>query len=267
MTTHLGTRRPAAARRSAPHGPAAAVMTSPTPVAVDLGSAYLTLWAGERGVTAAPTNEGRTPLIRRARIIDGPGSVALLSRLLLDYHDPVPAGAVVVACRPVLATPADQQLTRRVLTQVFAPSRLLFIDTLRAAAIGAGAATGRLLIADIGAELTEVAMLDGGHVVAARRADLGTRDLARGAGVDMLADTVVRALRDVCQQADTHRFASRALTRGLVLVGDGATRPDLTTQLVSRLRTSVHPAAAPHTVALTGASLAAMAAMRHPTAG
>jgi rod shape-determining protein MreB len=82
----------------------------------------------------------------------------------------------MVACRPVLAAPVDQDAIRRVVTAVFAPSRVLLIDTVRAAAIGSGAATGVLLVVDFGSQLTEVAVLLDGRVAAARRADMGTND-------------------------------------------------------------------------------------------
>jgi rod shape-determining protein MreB len=57
-----------------------------------------------------------------------------------------------------------------------------------------------------------------------------------------------------------------ALTRGLVVVGDGAMNADLTLQIATTLRIRVRSAASPRAAALTGAGLAAMAAARHPTA-
>jgi rod shape-determining protein MreB len=74
----------------------------------------------------------------------------------------------------------------------------------------------------------------------------------------MLADTVTRLLRELGRQPAVQPLVTAALTRGLVVVvGDGATRPDLTARLVAALGAPVHRAAAPHTAALTGASLAA----------
>ena len=90
--------------------------------------------------------------------------MSLLTRLLHTFPQALPVGPVVVACRPVLATPADQDAIRRVVTAAFAPSRVLLIDTVRAAAIGCGAGAGVLLIADVGAQLTEVAVLVDGRV-------------------------------------------------------------------------------------------------------
>ncbi|MCM0675351.1 cell shape-determining protein MreB, partial [Micromonospora phytophila] len=124
------------------------------------------MWLGPGGVLSVPVGEGlRTPVVRRGRVVDGPRCVVELRRLLRDHRTPVPVGALVVACRPVLSSSADQEAMRRVLTAVLAPSRLLFVDTVRAGAIGAGAAAGTLLLADVGAQLTEVAVLKDGRVV------------------------------------------------------------------------------------------------------
>ena len=147
------------------------------------------MWVAGRGGLSCPSIEtaGTHAPVRRGRVADGSGCVGVLTQLARRQRDPIPAGPVVVVCRPVLATMAEQYALRRVATAVFAPSRVLFIDTVRAAAIGAGAAMGGLLIADIGAELSEVAVLQDGRVAAARRTDLGTRDLKRGTSTEVLA--------------------------------------------------------------------------------
>ncbi|MGN9777681.1 cell shape-determining protein MreB [Micromonospora sp. H33] len=242
-----------------------AVTVDPEPIAVDLGSAQLRIWVRPGGVLSVPIGEGlRTPVVRRGRIVDGPACVAELRRLLRDNRTPVPVGAVVVACRPVLSSRADQEAMRHVLAAVLAPSRLLFVDTVRAGAIGAGAAAGTLLLADVGAQLSEVAVLEDGRVVAARRAEVGTRDLNHAVTAAMLADTVARLVRELRRDPAVRPLVSAALARGVVVVGDGATRPDLTARLVAALGAAVHSAASPRTAALTGASLAATAASRHP---
>jgi rod shape-determining protein MreB and related proteins len=242
--------------------------TSPTAVAVDLGSCTVGVWAARRGTVDGSCGDASASagtLVRRGRVIDTEGCITLLSQLIHQYPEPVPAGSVVVACRPVLTGEPEQDVLRRVLDAVFAPSRLLFIDTVRAAAIGSGAAAGTLLIADIGAQLTEVAVLGHGRVVAARRADIGTRDLARGATVELLSDIVVRHVEEL--RADPAApEPTLAMLRGMLLVGDGALHPDLAPALSDALRVRVHRAAAPRTAALNGAGLAAMAALRHRAA-
>ena len=130
-------------------------------LAVDLGSRAVGVWATHRGTLTGPCGDADTAAgapVRRGRVVDVDGCIALLTRMVSRYAEPVPAGGMVVACRPVGATEADQAATRLVLEAVFAPARLHFIDTVRAAAIGSGAAAGTLLVADVGAQLTEVAI-------------------------------------------------------------------------------------------------------------
>ncbi|MBM7077241.1 cell shape-determining protein MreB [Micromonospora sp. MMS20-R1-14] len=201
----------------------------PTAVAIDLGSSSIGVWAAHRGTISAPCG------------------------------DAFP----VAACRPVLAGEHDQTVVRRVVEAVLAPSHLVFIDTVRAAAIGSGAAAGSLLVTDVGAQLTEVALLDHGRVVAARRADIGTRDLARGATVDLVSDVVAHHLEALWGETARTQLAP-ALTRGLLVVGDGATHPGLSAALSAVLRLLVYRAASPRTAALNGAGLAAMSLLRHP---
>ncbi|WP_433359579.1 cell shape-determining protein MreB [Actinoplanes sp. CA-142083] len=236
------------------------VTPAPTALAVDLGSGAVGVWAARRGTVSGPCGEelaSAGTLVRRGRVVDTEGCAEVLRRLVRRYPDPVPAGGVVAVCRPVLAGAPDQAAMRRVLDEVFQPSRVVFIDTVRAAAIGSGAAAGTLLVADLGAQLTELALLDRGRVVTARRADIGTRDLARGATVDLLAGTVARQFEDL-------RAPDSAVRRGMLLVGDGATHPELPAALSAALRVRVHRAASPHTAALNGAGLAAMSLLRHP---
>jgi rod shape-determining protein MreB len=235
-------------------------------VAVDLGSSAVGVWAARRGTVSGPCGDAYASagtLVRRGRIVDVEGCIALLSQLVRRYGEPVPAGGVVAACRPVSSSEADQAVVRRVLDAVLAPSRTVFIDTVRAAAIGSGAAAGTLVIADLGAQLTEVALLQDGHVIASRQAEIGTRDLAHGATVDLIVDVVARRIADLRGSADASDLTS-ASTRGMLLVGDGAVHPELPMALSTALRLQVHRAASPRTAALNGAGLAAMSLLRHP---
>jgi len=238
----------------------------PMALAVDLGSCTVGVWAAHHGTVSgscddASTSAGR--LVRRGRVVDVDGCTSLLARLVRRYPQPLPQAGVVVACRPVLASEADQEATRRVLDAVFAPERLVFIDTVRAAAVGSGAAAGSLLVVDIGAELTEVALLTDGRVRAARRTEIGTRDLTRGATVDLISDNVLRHIDDLRAGPDASTLGT-AMARGILLVGDGAVHPGLATAISGLLRVRVHRAAAPRTAALNGAGLAAMSLLRHP---
>jgi rod shape-determining protein MreB len=222
------------------------------------------VWAAGRGVRSSPIVGTPGSPVRRGRVADTAGCIGVLTQLIRRGAEPIPAGPVVVVCRPVLATMAEQHALRQIVTEVLAPSRVLFIDSVRAAAIGAGAATGSLLIADIGAELSEVAILDHGRVTAARRAELGTRDLTRGAPVSLLAHATTRMIDDLRQDPAARGQVSAATARGLMMVGDGAMTPGLAAQIVAGSRLAVRSAAAPWTAALNGAGLAAMSAARHP---
>lgn len=249
-----------------PHGmPTGSRRLPATAMAIDLGSGTAGVWATHRGIVSAPSGDASAagPLVRRGRIADAGGCVALLEELVRRYSQPVAGADVVVACRPVMATEDDQAVMRRVIDEALAPRRMLFIDTVRAAAIGSGAAAGALLIIDVGAQLTEIALLRQGCVVTARRADVGTRDLNRGAGVEVLADVVARQL-DGLGASGSAADLRQAGARGVLLVGDGATHPGLPAALAGALRLRVHRAAAPRTAALNGAGLAAMSVVRHP---
>lgn len=230
-------------------------------VAVDLGSNTAGVWAARRGVVSGPTGGDA---VRRGRVADVDGCTSVLTSLIERLPAPMPPADLLVACRPVLTSEADEALMRRVLDSAFAPRRIVFIDSVRAAAIGAGATAGSLLIADIGAQVTQVALLDHGRVAAARRTGIGTRDLDRGATVDLLTDVVAGHLRNL-REDNPDADLAEAVERGLLLVGDGASRPGLSGALAAATGLRVHRATDPHTTALNGARIAAASALRHPS--
>lgn len=203
-------------------------------------------------------------MVRRGRIVDAAECVTLLTALARQYVEPVPRGGLVVACQPALSSEAEQRVSRRVLEAVFAPRRVLFIDTVRAAAIGSGAAAGTLVVVDVGAELTEVALLQEGRVVTARRTDVGVRDLVHGATVKLISNGIVGHI-DGLRAGRWAPDITAAMRRGVLLVGAGALNPELTASLSSKLRVRVHRAATPLTAALHGAGLAATSMLRHPS--
>lgn len=245
--------------------PGITATVEPAALAVDLGSGYTRIWASGRPALSAPTfsdsliNPSR--LVHRGRIADPAGYERLLTRLLRRFHRPPPAGAVVVTCRPVLATADDEAATRRLLTAVFAPSRLLFIDSVRAAAIGAGETPGVLLVADVGTQLTEVAVLTGGGVAAARRADIGVTDLIRPTELDPIVHTIVDLVDELRRDPHCQDVTDAMTRRGLLLVG-GAAGPQLAARTADALGMPARAAARPRVAAVRGAGLAALAALR-----
>jgi rod shape-determining protein MreB len=81
--------------------------------------------------------------------------------------------------------------------------------------------------------------------------------------VELLSDVIVRHIEDLHTERAAADLAA-AKARGLLLVGDGALHPALSSALSLASRLRVHRAAAPRTAALNGAGLAAMSALRHP---
>jgi len=245
-------------------------LRDPSAIAVDLGSGQTRIWVVGHGMRIARTfgnGHGQVrELVRRGRVVNGADCVRLLAELSNVVAGSLPVGSVVVACRPVRSTPSDDDALRRVMGDVFAPSRVLLIDSVRAAAIGCGAASGVLMVVDVGAQLTEVAVLVDGRVAGARCAETGTSDSTPDGRPRLLAGVVTRLVDDLRRTAHLRRLTAAALARGILVVGDGATMPELTSRLADNLRVPVRPAPSPRVVTLSGAGLAAMAACRHPGA-
>lgn len=239
--------------------------TEPAAVGIDLGSGHTRIWASGRPLVQSPTisdsltNPKR--LMRRGRITDTAALQDLLVRLIERYGRPLPTGATIVACRPVLSTPNDDHTVRQLLTETFNPSHLLFTSTVRAAAIGAGAAPGPVLVADVGAQLSEVAFLANGALLAARRATIGLDDLIGTTAVGTLARTLADLIEDL-RRDPRCRAAGVAARRGLLLVGGGATLPELAARTARALKVPVRPIKRPRVAATHGAGLAALAALR-----
>jgi rod shape-determining protein MreB len=94
--------------------------------------------------------------------------------------------------------------------------------------------------------------------------DVGTRDLKRGAPAELLAHTTTRMINELRHDPIAQALVSAASIRGLMVVGDGATAPNLRLRIAASLRIPVRSAVAPWTAAINGAGLAAMSAARHP---
>ncbi|GAA2575446.1 hypothetical protein GCM10010399_01150 [Dactylosporangium fulvum] len=257
----LASRPAAPAQRLDPAGTAA---VQPTAIGVDIGSAYTRIWVSGRPLVH--TRTGGSPVerevVRHGRITDPAAASAMLAGLCGRHNPALPAGAIVVACRPAQADTRDEQALRQTLMAALTPKRLLLIDTVRAAAIGAGAAAGPQLVIDIGAQLVEAAVLARGVVAGVLRHELRIGDVT-GPDAD---DTVVAVVVDLLgrlRRVPQHRPAVAAATRGgLLLVGGGAARPRLAARLTAAVDLPVRRPAAPHLVAVRGAGLAALAALR-----
>ncbi|MBT2412251.1 rod shape-determining protein [Streptomyces sp. ISL-12] len=247
-------------------------------LALDLGSVRTRAWISGRGaILDVPTvtfpGAGAHHPVQRGAIVDVPGTARMLDRLL-GHRLPRLTRPLVVVTTPVLDGPVYRERARAAV-RVLRPRAVLTVPSARAVALAAEADLTRpLLVVDIGAHLTEVVLLSDGAVFDARRTALGTVDLA-DADADTDTDTdaaaeigeaVATMVASMLRQDRTFLTAD-ALSRGALLAGGGALRPDLTRRLIDRLRAPLRVVPAPHTAAVRGAARILRAAHGHPSAG
>ncbi|GAA3152002.1 rod shape-determining protein [Streptomyces rectiviolaceus] len=218
--------------------------------------------------------------IRRGTIVDTPGTARMLDRLL-GHRLPRFGRPLLILTAPVLGGVA-YRAEARVAVEVLRPRTVLTIPTARAVASAADADLSRpLLVVDIGAHLTEVALLADGAVIDARHAALGTSDLDSRALPTVtamatspspspspsiqVADCVVAMVTAMLEQDRTSRTLE-ALRRGALLAGGGALLPGISYGIAGQLHAPVQPVPAPHTAAVRGAAKLLRAAHGHPSA-
>jgi len=240
-----------------------------TGIAIDLGSAHTRAWIPDRGLifdvptTTSSGGDGVCRPVRRGAVVDLRGAARVL-----DHRLGRPAGfgrySIVVLTIPVLC--AHQQRSAALAALEILDARtVLTIDSVKAAALGAGAGLAQpLLVVDIGAHLTEVGLLVDGGVTHAHRIDVGTSDLGATTTVAELVQSIVVVVTDLLR-LDCGGQVVDALDRGPLLTGGGALRPEVTSRLAKRLLAPVRPAPAPQFAAVRGAGLALVAASNHPT--
>ncbi|MFF3290438.1 rod shape-determining protein [Streptomyces sp. NPDC003023] len=238
--------------------------------AIDLGSSRTRAWSPRHGVildvpTVTFPGAGAMYPVRRGSIVDPEGTARMLDRLL-RRRVPSFSRPLIVITTPVLGGPGFRSAALTAL-EVLHPRTVLTVPSAKAIALGAGADLTRpLLVADIGAHVTEVALLCDGEVTDAYRTALGTGDLGEGTTHRELTRAVVAMVTDMLRLDETEQTLD-ALGRGVVLAGGGALRPELTYDLTGQLRVPVQPVPAPHTAALRGASLVLESAHHHPATG
>ncbi|MEU5955500.1 rod shape-determining protein [Streptomyces sp. NPDC047525] len=259
-------------------------------VALDLGSARSRAWtSGRRMILDVPTvtfhGGGAVYPIRRGAIVDTPGTARMLDRLL-GHRLPRFGRPLLILTAPVLGGVA-YRAEARVAVEVLRPRAVLTVPTARAVASAADADLARpLLVVDIGAHLTEVALLAEGAVVDARHTALGTSDLDRRISPTTvpaspspspdpspplspdpgahITDCVVAMVTAMLEQDRTPRTRV-ALRRGALLAGGGALFPDISCGLAAQLHAPVQLVPAPHTAAVRGAAKLLRAAHGHPS--
>ncbi|GAA2453002.1 rod shape-determining protein [Streptomyces macrosporus] len=237
-------------------------------LAVDLGSARTRVWQPGRGLivdTPTVTSPGPygTHPVQRGSVVDVEGVARLLDRLSVHHPHHLGRRPVVVLATPVLCDD-DHRAAALAALEGLRPRTVLTIDSVRAVALGASAdLTEPLLVVDVGAHLTEIALLVDGAVATAHRTPLGTADLGAITTAAALAGSVVETVTDMLR-GDPTPWTLDALGRGVLLSGGGALRPEIVYLLARRLRVPVRPAPAPHTAAVRGAAAALGAVCRHP---
>ncbi|MGW5864193.1 rod shape-determining protein [Streptomyces sp. NPDC055239] len=242
-----------------------------TGIALDLGSTRTRAWtSGRRMILDVPTvtfhGGGAVYPIRRGAIVDTPGTARMLDRLL-GHRLPRFGRPLLILTAPVLGGVA-YRAEARVAVEVLRPRTVLTIPTARAVAAAADADLTRpLLVVDIGAHLTEVALLADGAVIDARHTTLGTSDVddVTSSPPAPIIDCVVAMVTAMLEQDRTSRTLE-ALRRGALLAGGGALLPDLSYGLTGQLHAPVQLVPAPHTAAVRGAAKLLRAARAHPSA-
>ncbi|MGW3989996.1 rod shape-determining protein [Streptomyces sp. NPDC004830] len=224
-------------------------------IALEMGSARTRVWLLGRGlISDVPTvtfgTDTRCP-VQRGTIIDPAGCARMLERLL-GHRLPRFTAPHVVVTTPVLGGPAYRDAARAAV-EVLRPRTVLTVPTARAIALAAGAGRTRpLLVVDVGAHLSEVVLLADTGVVDARRTALGTSDLD-ATPPERVGDAVGDMVSAMLRQ-DGGSLTADALSRGVLLAGGGALRPDITYHLTARLQAAVRVVPAPHTAAVRGAA-------------
>jgi rod shape-determining protein MreB len=240
----------------------------PAGLAIDLGSARTRAWIPNHGlIVDAPTisvsRAGISYPVHRGSVTDVVGAAQMLHRLLSDHTSLEIPVALIVLTVPVLCEQSDREAAITAV-EILRPRTTLTIDSVKAAAIGANAdLAAPLLVIDIGAHLTEVAVLSDGSVLRASRMSVGTSDVSGTVTTDDLVESIVDLITGLLRH-DCAPQVVDALERGPLLTGGGALRPAITYRLARRLSSPVQPAPAPQTAAIRGASAAVLAAGRHP---
>ncbi|GAB7106660.1 rod shape-determining protein [Streptomyces phaeofaciens JCM 4814] len=237
-------------------------------LALDLGSARTRAWVAGRGAildvpTVTRPGDGAVCPVRRGAIVDIPATARMLDRLI-GHRLPRVTRPLVVVTVPVLDGPAHRERARTAV-QGLRPRGVLTVSTARAVALAGDADLAvPLLVVDIGAHVTEVVLLVDGAVFDARSAALGTGDFPSGATSAGIVEAIVTMLTSMLRQ-DRTSLTADALSRGALLAGGGALRPDLVGRLTGALHAPVRAVPAPHTAAIRGAAMLLRSAYSHPS--
>ncbi|MBM7439847.1 rod shape-determining protein [Streptomyces sp. HB132] len=249
--------RPVLRRQAAPAGPAPQRTGPVRGLAIDLGSSGARAWVPGQGLVIdgpADREDGARRPVRRGRIVDAEFCAGLLDRLADTALGPHRQDSVIVLSHPVLAGPEHRALAGELLAVLGASDAVVLNSAAAVAACAGPPGGGPVLVVDMGAELTEVALLVDGSVVDARQADLGLSDLGPQAPPTELVGNVLDMITSMWRE-DRHGAVRGALRRGPVLTGGGALRRDVTDRIAGCLGTPVRVTPDPSTAVVRGAAL------------
>jgi len=248
--------RPVLRRREAP----AAATHRPRPLrglAIDLGSSGARAWVPGQGlVTGGPSGweDGVGRPVRRGRIVDPESCAGLLGRLADTALGAHRQDGVIVLSHPVLAGREHRVLAGELLAGLGVSGAVVLNSAGAVAACAGGLDGGPLLVVDMGAELTEVALLVDGSVVDARQTEAGLSDLEPSSPPAGLVRDVLDMITSMWRE-DQHGAVRGALRRGPVLTGGGALRRDVTDRIAGCLGGPVRVDPDPSTAVVRGAAL------------
>jgi rod shape-determining protein MreB len=256
--------RPALRRRQA-HGaearhPAVGHLSAPAPVrglAIDLGSSGARAWVPGQGLVVGGPADGESGSgrpVRRGRIVDPASCAGVLDRLADTALGAHRQDSVIVMSHPVLAGQEHRALARELVVALGASGAVVLNSASAAAACAGRLGGGPVLVVDMGAELTEVALLVDGRVADARQTDVGLSDIEPGSLPAELACNVLGMITSMWRE-DQHGAVRGALRRGPVLTGGGALRRDVTDRIAACLGVPVTIVPDPSTAVVRGAAL------------
>ncbi|MGW1671418.1 hypothetical protein [Streptomyces sp. NPDC002324] len=236
-------------------------------IALDLGSARTRAWSSGGGplfdVPTTAFGDGIVHPVRGGAIVDTAATARMLDRLL-GHRLPGTAHPLLILTTPALGGVAFRAEARAA-AEILRPHTVLTVPAARAVAVAADADLTRpVLVADIGAHVTDVVLLDDGAVTDARRTVLGTGDAGRRTPAARITDAIAAMTEAMLDQDHTFRTHD-ALRRGVLLAGGGALRPHVGPGLAERLRAPVRTVVGPHTAAVRGAAALLRAAHDHPS--
>lgn len=212
-------------------------------------------WAWQAGLRYAPDAPLRLTWPLHAGMVTNTSACGRLVRLLLERAGRTPGRrAPVLLGVPIGASHRDRDAAVAAVAEA-TRGRVTTVEEPLAAAIGAGldvyAPTPRLLI-DIGAGVTEVAVVGAGRMLESRSLPRGANDFAPSLGTPARtlaepplprsgADTLSRLVAEVRDAlgALSPRQRTNVVGRGLVLSGGGALVPGLAARLSGALGAAV----------------------------